>query len=228
TDLSGAPTGRELLARIREADIEAFAHAGVPFEAVVRETDPSRSAARHPLFQVMLTYQREPDHPGLLGTDSSVHPIDIATSKLDLEFTFAEFPGSGGLAANLRYATARFDRATAEGLVERFRQVLIALLVAPDVPVAEHEVLTDAERSAPEHPDRTAVRTGTERVGYAELAARADAIAGRLAAAGAVRESVVAVALPRGADLVAALLAVGRTGAAYLPIDPDFPADRIA
>ncbi|WP_344091572.1 amino acid adenylation domain-containing protein, partial [Nocardiopsis composta] len=253
TDLSGAPTGRELLARIREADIEAFAHAGVPFEAVVRETDPSRSAARHPLFQVMLTYQREPDHPGLLGTDSSVHPIDIATSKLDLEFTFAEFPGSGGLAANLRYATARFDRATAEGLVERFRQVLIALLVAPDVPVAEHEVLTDAERSAllrgaeatarpvpapglarriaraaAEHPDRTAVRTGTERVGYAELAARADAIAGRLAAAGAVRESVVAVALPRGADLVAALLAVGRTGAAYLPIDPDFPADRIA
>ncbi|MFC7745094.1 AMP-binding protein [Nocardiopsis composta] len=72
------------------------------------------------------------------------------------------------------------------------------------------------------------MRTGTERVGYAELAARADAIAGRLAAAGAVRESVVAVALPRGADLVAALLAVGRTGAAYLPIDPDFPADRIA
>uniref|UniRef100_UPI000369955F non-ribosomal peptide synthetase n=1 Tax=Nocardiopsis potens TaxID=1246458 RepID=UPI000369955F len=253
TDLSGAPTGRELLARIREADIEAFAHAGVPFEAVVRETDPSRSAARHPLFQVMLTYQREPDHPGLLGTDSSVHPIDIATSKLDLEFTFAEFPGGGGLAANLRYATARFDRATAEGLAERFRQVLIALLVAPDVPVGEHEVLTDAERSAllrgagatarpvpapglarriartaAEHPDRTAVRAGSERVGYAELARRADAVAARLAAAGAVRESVVAVALPRGADLVAALLAVGRTGAAYLPIDPDFPADRIA
>ncbi|MFW5419111.1 amino acid adenylation domain-containing protein [Nocardiopsis sp. CNT-189] len=253
TDLSGAPTGRELLARIREADIEAFAHAGVPFEAVVRETDPSRSAARHPLFQVMLTYQREPDHPGLLGADSSVHPIDIATSKLDLEFTFAEFPGSGGLAANLRYATARFDRSTAESLVERFRQVLIALLVAPDVPVGEHEVLTDAERSAllrgaeatarpvpapglarriartaAEHPDRTAVRTGTERVGYAELARRADAVAARLAAAGAGRETVVAVALPRGADLVAALLAVGRTGAAYLPIDPDFPADRIA
>uniref|UniRef100_UPI00037C28AD non-ribosomal peptide synthetase n=1 Tax=Nocardiopsis chromatogenes TaxID=280239 RepID=UPI00037C28AD len=253
TDLSGAPTGRELLARVREADIAAFAHSAVPFEAVVRECDPARSAARHPLFQVMVTYQRESDRTRLLGADAQVHPVDVATSKLDLEFTFAEVPGREGLAATLRYATARFDRATAESLVERFRQVLIHLLAAPDVPVGEFEVVSDTERrrllggagaqarpvgaaglaariaaSAAEHPERTAVQAGDGSLTYGELWARSGAVAERLRAHGAGAGSVVAVVLPRGADLLPAIVGALRTGAAYLPIDPEFPADRVA
>ncbi|MDA2809000.1 condensation domain-containing protein, partial [Nocardiopsis suaedae] len=253
TDLSGAPTGRELLARVREADIAAFARSAVPFEAVVRECDPARSAARHPLFQVMITYQRESERTRLLGADARVHPVDAATSKLDLEFTFAEVPGREGLAATLRYATARFDRATAESLAERFRQVLIHLLAAPDVPVGEFEVVSDAERrrllggaeaqarpvgaaglaarlaaSAAEHPRRTAVRAGDGDLDYGELWERSGAVAERLRARGAGAGSVVAVALPRGADLVPAVVGALRTGAAYLPIDPEFPPDRIA
>ncbi|WP_281203447.1 non-ribosomal peptide synthetase [Nocardiopsis trehalosi] len=251
TDLSGDPTGRELLARVRAADVAAFAHADVPFDRVVQETQPDRSLGRHPLFQVMLTYQRDPDRAGLLGTDSAIHPVDVATAKTDLEFTFTERPGTDGLAGALRYATARFDRSTAEGLAARLHQVLVSLLVAPDLPIGDIEVLTDAERralvgartptpvpgpalpdriaaTAAARPDAVAVRAGGTATTYAELDARADRIAHALRARGAGPETVVAVALPRTADLVAALLAAGRVGAAYLPIDPDFPAERIA
>ncbi|QBI54649.1 non-ribosomal peptide synthetase [Streptomonospora litoralis] len=252
TDLSGAPSTAELLARVRAADVAAFANADAPFDRVVQESDPARSTARHPLFQVMLTYQRDPDRSALLGTDSTVHPVDMRAAKLDLEFTFAERPGTAGLAGTLRYATARFDRATAERLVERLHLVLEALTADTARPVSGIDVRTGDERRMParanateravdgpplperiaraaaDHPERTAVVAGGESLTYAGLLERADALAARLGAAGAGPESVVAVALPRSVELVAALVAVGRAGAAYLPLDPEFPAERIA
>ncbi|WP_344733095.1 amino acid adenylation domain-containing protein, partial [Spinactinospora alkalitolerans] len=251
-DLSGRPTFRDLLARLRGADVAAFAHADAPFDQVVEAVNPARSPGRHPLFQIMLTYQRDPDRSGLLGTESAVEPVDIDVAKLDLEFTFIERPGLDGLAANLRYATDLFDRGTAEAMVRRLRGLIAQIVADPDRPIGDLEILSAAERrrlleepnatgcAVPERPlhrrigdvarvhgGRVAVRSGEREVSYAELAAMADRLAERLRACGAGPERVVAVALPRSVELVAALLAVQRTGAAYLPVDPDFPAGRI-
>ncbi|MFD0804057.1 condensation domain-containing protein, partial [Streptomonospora algeriensis] len=225
TDLSGAPSTAELLARVRAADVAAFANADAPFDRVVQECDPRRSLARHPLFQVMLTYHRDPDRPALLGTDSAVHPVDMRVAKLDLEFTFAERPGTGGLAGTLRYATARFDRDTAERTVERLRVVLGAMAADPARSVSGIDVRTEEEQRMParanatdrprsgrplpellarvaaEYPERIAVEAGGVSLAYAELVERADALAVRLRAAGAGPEEVVAVALPRSVDL---------------------------
>ncbi|MDA0567191.1 amino acid adenylation domain-containing protein, partial [Streptomonospora sp. S1-112] len=256
TDLSGDPSTAELLARVRDVDVAAFAHADAPFDHVVRAVDPERSPGRHPLFQVMLTYQRDPDRPALLGTEAAVHPVDMRVAKLDLEFAFAERPGTEGLAGTLRYATALFDPGTARDLVERLRLVLAAMTADPARPVGAIDVRTpeECERWArvnatgvavagpllPERfaavarrcPGGVAVVAGGVSVTYGELLGRVEGLAARLRARlreqGAGGEPVVAVALPRSADLVAALLAVGRAGGVYLPVDPGFPAERIA
>ncbi|NYI93924.1 amino acid adenylation domain-containing protein/non-ribosomal peptide synthase protein (TIGR01720 family) [Streptomonospora nanhaiensis] len=252
TDLSGDPSTAALLARVRDADVAAFAHADAPFDHVVRALDPERSPARHPLFQVMLTYQRDPDRPALLGTDAAVHPVDMRVAKLDLEFAFAERPGTEGLAGTLRYATALFDPDTARELVERLRLVLAAMTTDPGRPVGEIDVRTPAERErwaavnttaapvagpllpkrfaavARRCPGAVAVVAGGVSVTYGELLARVEGLAARLRACGVGPETVVAVALPRSVELVAALLAVGRAGGVYLPVDPGFPAERIA
>src|SRR5690606_366034 len=130
----------------------------------------------------------------------------------------------GGEAAETSPASARVASLDLVGAAER------ALLTAPPEarPIPEDSVADQVSAVARRTPDAPALRTSAGELSYAELVRRADLVAGRLAAAGAARETVVAIALPRGADLVAALLAAGRLGGAYLPIDPDFPADRIA
>ncbi|HEY8547646.1 MAG TPA: amino acid adenylation domain-containing protein, partial [Acidimicrobiales bacterium] len=257
TDLSGDPTFAEVLDRVRGGDLAAFEHQDVPFDAVVEALNPTRSRARNPLFQVMVGYLHRPEgvldafSPGAGGVD-----YDAGTTKFDLNWIFAESgaPGAGRVDVHLEYAADLFDRATAEGLAARVVRLLAAVTAEPQVRMSRLDLLADDERAAltadldataqpvpgdgtlldrierqvAATPDATAVVFEGATLTYRELDERATALAGRLVAAGAGPETVVAVALPRSLELLVALVAVWKAGAAYVPLDPDLPAERAA
>ncbi|MFF5928481.1 amino acid adenylation domain-containing protein [Streptomyces hydrogenans] len=250
TDTSGDPDFHELLRRTRRGVVAALDHQDVPFEQVVEAVNPARSADRHPLFRVMLSLQNNAgavvDLPGL---DARLLDYVHRTIVYDLLLDVTETDGALGGA--LVYARDLFDHDTAERLARGFTAYLTQAVAAPERPVGGLDLLTPLERrttletwngrdgdlpdgSVPEllrrraaaSPDATAVVCGATRLTYAELDARADRLAHRLRRRGAGPERLVAVAVDRSADLVVALLAVLRTGAAYLPLDPRNPDDR--
>ncbi|MFJ4681200.1 amino acid adenylation domain-containing protein [Kitasatospora sp. NPDC088783] len=254
TDLSGDPTFRELLDRVKEFDLAAYAHQDVPFERLVELLNPAR-AEHHPLFQTMLVLQNHAPAAPVELPGLRVDPVslDLGASKFDLSFTFAADPGgTGGLAATVDYATALFDADTVRALAGRLVRLLGAVTDDPGLPLHAYPVLDPAERARLERwgtgpraeppaafpelfarqvrrtPDAPAVRDPRTTLTYRELDARAEALARRLAARGIGPEDRVAVALPRDGGLPVALLAVLRAGAAYLPLDPGYPAARLA
>ncbi|GAA3626489.1 hypothetical protein GCM10022419_134960 [Nonomuraea rosea] len=252
TDLSGNPTFRELLGRVRESTLAAFDHQDVPFERLVEELAPARSMARHPLFQVLITLQNTGEAElELPGVRVSGMPLEEAPAKFDLELSLTE--GSSGLRGALRAAADLFDRESAETLVARWMRVLDVLTAEPGTRLSGVDVLTADERrlvveewndTAEERPSGTLAELFEARVvvvpdapavvgdgvelTFAEVDARANRLARLLVARGVGVESVVGVSLERGVDLVVALLAVLKAGAAYLPVDPDYPAARMA
>ncbi|MEV5575414.1 non-ribosomal peptide synthase/polyketide synthase [Spirillospora sp. NPDC052269] len=255
TDVSGDPTFGELLDRVRETDLAAYAHQDVPFERLVEELAPARSLARHPLFQVSLTLQNAPRADrAFAGLDADpVRPGGIAGAKFDLAFVLAERGPGNGLDAVVEYAADLFDHGTARRLAERLTRVLEQVAANPGVRLSDLDVLDAAERArvvgdwnatarplpaatmpdllerwARDAPDTTAVVAGTTRWTHAELHAEADRIADLLAERGVRRGDRVGVVLERSADLVAVLLGVWKAGAAYVPIDPAQPAGRVA
>ncbi|MEU4947168.1 amino acid adenylation domain-containing protein [Kitasatospora aureofaciens] len=258
TDLSGDPTFAELLGRVRETSLGAFAHQDVPFERLVEELAPSRSMARHPLFQVMLSVQNNAEASlDLPGVQASPLSLDADAARFDLGFTLTEsFAADGapaGLAGTLTYAADLFDAPTVETLAQRFVRVLEAVLAAPDQPVTHAEVLADEElhrilnewnatgRTVPtttltalfeaqvaRTPQAVALAHETTELTYAETGARANRLAHLLAARGVRPEDRVAVLLERSNELVISLLAVLKAGGAYVPVDPEYPVDRIA
>lgn len=253
-DASGNPTFRELLSRVREAVLSALQHQDLPFERLVELVNPVRSAARHPLFQVMLAYQDSPaEGYGMLGLDVEVlrDPL-VDTAKFDLTILAGE-TADGGLAGGVSYATDLFDRGTIEAFCGRLVSLLAAVAAEPDLPVERIDVLRPQERRrilhewndtetddvptllpdlitahAVSRPDRTAVLDGPLALGYAELDARANRLARLLAQRGAGPGGLVAVALPRSASAVIAMLAIVKAGAAYLPLEIEHPTARIA
>ncbi|MEU0086975.1 amino acid adenylation domain-containing protein [Streptomyces sp. NPDC006274] len=258
TDLSGDPSFTELLTRVRETDLAAFSHADVPFEAVVEKLNPARSLSRNPLFQVMVGYHaRTGDELGLAGLQVEYVPFRIRSAKFDLVFSFTEHTdgdgSDGSLVCRLEFATELFDHETAERIADRLRALVAALVAAPERPVSQAEILAADERhlvlegfnDAPrpvdeetlpamfarrlaERPDAVAVVDRSRSVTYERLDARANRIARLLAARGVGAGSVVGVAVPRCADMVAAVLAALKLGAAFLPLDLAHPADRLA
>ncbi|WP_405582825.1 amino acid adenylation domain-containing protein [Streptomyces sp. NBC_01190] len=254
TDLSGDPTFRELLARVRDQDLSAYQHQDLPFERLVEDLNPVRNQNQSPLFQVMLVLQNQQaarlDLPGLTATPLTRHG---GVSTFDLTFSFSELPDESGLHAAVEFATELFDTATVTRLLDRFRHLLGRLTADPDRRLAAYTVLADQERAdllalgrgkvvgAPattfpelftghvsRAPGAAAVRDGFQALTYAELDARSDRLAGHLAAQGVTPETVVALALPRRVELVVAVLAVAKAGAAYLPLDPAYPRARLA
>ncbi|MFJ9940165.1 non-ribosomal peptide synthetase [Streptomyces erythrochromogenes] len=258
TDLTGRPTFAELLARVREADLAAYAHQDVPFERLVEELNPARTLARHPLFQVMIAFDNTAGSgPEFPGTRTAHEPLGLPTTAFDLTLNLSErhHPDGrpGGVEGGLEFATDLFDRATAERLADALLHLLAQAADDPHRPVAELDVLGEAGRTAlagwhdtarpgaadvlvPDAfaaqvaatPDDTALVFGPTRLTYAELDARANRLAHGLAAAGAGPEDVVALALPRSAESLVAVLAVLKAGAAFLPLDADHPRERIA
>ncbi|WP_019059449.1 non-ribosomal peptide synthase/polyketide synthase [Streptomyces prunicolor] len=255
TDVSGDElTFRELLGRVKESSLAAFEYQDLPFDRVVEALNPPRVAGRNPLFQVMLGYHHRPDgDPDVLGLATEWFDMDTGMAKFDLHFTFVDETGGDRVVLLLEYATDLFDHGTAERIAARMARLLDHAAAEPDRAVRDFDLLADAERAlvldewnATDHPvpattlpelfraqaartpDATALAFEGQRLTYAELDAQVERTARVLAALGAGPEQTVAVALPRSLELVVALLAVHRAGAAYLPLDPDYPEDRLA
>ncbi|MFF5983014.1 amino acid adenylation domain-containing protein [Streptomyces olindensis] len=272
TDVSGDPSFAELVGRVRETDLAAFAHQDVPFERLVEALRPERSAARHPLFQVVVEWGD--DETSALNAleelpDLAVEPLHLTmdTAKFDLVLhlrpQYTDEGAPAGITVDLEYSADLFDASTAASLGERLVRLLGAALAEPARPVTDLDVLAEDERRllladwahTPAEPYRpidagdTIVRrfeaaaaarpgavavTGEDERGrevsltYAELDARANRLAALLRERGAGPERFVALALPRVPDLVVAVLAVLKSGAGYLPVDPAYPAERVA
>ncbi|KAA6213432.1 non-ribosomal peptide synthetase [Streptomyces albofaciens JCM 4342] len=257
TDTSGDPAFRTLLERVRSATLAAYEHDTLPFDHLVEVLNPPRSLARHPLFQVMLAWQSVPDAAFALGPRATARltAVPSGTAKFDLTLNAGEQPG-GGIGGFFEFRTDLFDRATVRALADRLTRLLTAAADSPDTPLGLLPLLGDDERhralvewntpaeppavrsattlpdvyeaAARSHPDRTAVSCAGQSLTYAGLSARARRLARLLADRGIGPGSIVALALPRSVDLVTGLLAVSLAGAAYLPLDPDYPADRLA
>ncbi|WP_425549150.1 amino acid adenylation domain-containing protein, partial [Allokutzneria multivorans] len=251
TDLSGGPSFTELLRRVRETDLAAYAHQDVPFEQVVDEVRPVRSLAHNPLFQVMISLQ-DIASPELVlpGLDVEVVTDQPDSAKFDLSFVLAE--DASGVVGSLEYRTDVFEHATAEDIVTRLGRVLTAVLADPAMKITDIDLLDPVERrrvlvewagtpaefpsaSLPSlfedqvvaSPDAVAVVCGGERLTFVELNGRANHFARELVARGAGPERIVAVSLPRSVDSVVAILAILKAGAIYLPLDQDLPASRV-
>ncbi|MGH3873695.1 MAG: amino acid adenylation domain-containing protein, partial [Pseudonocardiaceae bacterium] len=257
TDTSGHPTFRQLLARVRETALAAYAHQDVPFEYLVEILNPTRSLAHHPLFQVMLALQNtpQPDFP-LPGLNTNLLPTPTATARFDLSISFHEQRGPHGTPEGINgiieYASDLFDPITIETLITRWARILEAVTTNPDQPINRPDILDAAERlhllvdrnnTAVKMPQTTlqalfeaqvaatpyavAVEFENTTLTYTQLNARANRLAHSLIAHDAGPERIVALALPRSPELLVAIIAVLKTGAAYLPVDPSYPAARI-
>ncbi|MFF1448588.1 amino acid adenylation domain-containing protein [Streptomyces sp. NPDC058274] len=257
TDLTGNPSFRELLTRVRETDLAAWGHQDLPFDRLVEAVNPDRSAARHPLFQVMLTLT-DAATPTLVaeGLDTESEFTWLRAAKFDLTFSFAEHRTAdgdpGGLDITIEYATDLYDARTVEGAAGRLVRLLTAAAADPELPVTELELLSGSERGllldewsgavtgssaaglgelfaaqVARTPDAVAVVHGTQELTYRELDERANRLAHRLIAEGVAPGSRVALFQERSLDAVIATLAVVKAGAVYVPLDTRYPMERV-
>ena len=256
-DLSGDPGFGELLDRVRETVLAAQGRQDVPFDRLVEVLNPARSPARHPLFQVMLADQDVGVVDWQLsGLQVCDEPVPDVAAKFDLTLAFQqdhdEHGAPAGISASFEYAQDLFDQATVQALAARLTRLLRQAAAGPDRPVGDLDLLTTAERRVladwndtardfpaavlPElfqtqvtrTPDAPAVIFEGKHLTYAELNHRANRLARLLISNGAGPERFVTIAMPRSPDMIVAVLAVLKAGAAYVPVDPAYPPDRIA
>ncbi|WP_344597521.1 amino acid adenylation domain-containing protein, partial [Actinomadura vinacea] len=242
TDLSGDPSFTELLGRVRRTALSAYAHQDLPFEKLADALVTVRDRSRTPLFQVMFGYST---------WDGDVLAPGTSTVKFDLEIRLTET--DDGLTGAIEYSTALFDPATADRLAGHFVTLLQAVAAGPALPLSRLSMLAPAERDtlvrewsgdaapvpaaagvheliaaqATTRPDAVAVVCGAASLSYGALVERANRLAHHLRGLGTRAETTVGLCLPRGLDMVVAVLAVWQAGGAYLPLDPDHPADRL-
>ena len=249
--LDGNPTFRELLRRTREVALGAYAHQDLPFEQLVAELQPERVPGRNPFFQVMLVVEESAwRHLDLLRLECTLFPVHNGTAKFDLSLYVIDH--SEGLHLALEYSSDLFDAETVGLLLEHYENLLRGVVADPDCRVFDLPLLSPAERRhvllkwnntredyphagcAPrlieeqvdETPDAIAVRFQDKTLTYSELNSRANQLAHHLVNLGAGAELLVAIGLERSLDLVIALLAVMKSGGAYLPLDPSHPTGR--
>ncbi|MEP7308954.1 MAG: amino acid adenylation domain-containing protein [Acidobacteriota bacterium] len=251
TSLAGRPGFREVVTRVRERSLEAFAHQDLPFETLVDALKPDRSLSRNPLFQVLFALQNTPQERVLLpGATLTPMALDTATAKFDLSMYVVDEPAATTVL--LEYNRDLFDTSTIRRMLAHFERLVRAALAEPDRDVSALPLLDAAERrqiemvnpppspyprdvciherfaqQAVTHADRVAVVCGGERLTYGELDCRASDVAVRLVQAGVGPDVPVGLCVERSIEMIVALVAILKAGGAYVPIDPAWPEDRI-
>ena len=253
-DFAGEPTFGELLERVRDATLGAFAHQDLPFERLVFELHPTRELGRNPIVQVAFALQNAPEAPlELPGLTIGAFPIDSWTTRFDAELHLWD-DAEGGLAGSFFYSTDLFDDATAQRIVQRFTALMAAVAAQPDRRLSAFPVLgqDEWERSihawnatATAYPRESTIAEVFAEVArgrvrepavvfeggsltYGELLHQALQVGAALRARGIGRASRVGLALDRSPGFVTAALGVLFAGGAYVPVDPDSPRARTA
>ena len=264
-NLGGDPSFRELLARIRDRAVQAYAHQDLPFEKLVEDLQPERDLSRNPLYQVFFQLATAPSSNGDAPAPSATGDLpsgDGHANDLPVHFSWAPSPSSGqsskfdlnlslwdgpnGVGGRLEYSSELFERATAVRMADHVQVFLDGVVADPDAPVSTVPLLTIDERrhldglnrtatpipdlcvhelidaQAARTPDVLAIGTMT----YRDLVHAANGIAHDLIARGAGPDTLVGLSLPRGPELVVAVLGIWKAGTAYLPLDPDDPDAR--
>jgi amino acid adenylation domain-containing protein len=281
TDLSGDPTFREALGRVREMCVSAYANQDVPFEKLVKELQPERSLSRNPLFQVTFQLLRdgapsgttaahlpslsvEAAMPveGIENPESSIVEdalpgnlavLDVERRTATFDLTFDLWESKGRLFGRVEYSTDLFDAATIARMLDNYQQLLAAAASNPERRISELQLLSDRERTvlleewnetradystdaclhelfeqqAARMPDAVAVVFREEQLTYAELARCSTQLARYLKGLGVGPETLVGILMERSLEMVVALLGVLKAGAAYLPLDPAYPQERL-
>jgi amino acid adenylation domain-containing protein len=252
-DLSGDPTFADLLHRVRDNCLDAYANQELPFERLVEELRPQRDLSRTPLFQVLFAFDRESDmRLELPGLTLEFSEADTGTAKFDLSLFIRE--SSAGIRGYFEYDTDLFEADTVARMVGHWQRLLRAALSDPDLLVSQLPLLTEPERQqlllewndtraalpseeclhqlieaqVERTPEAIALVHGEERLDYQELNRRANRLAHYLRSQGVGPDQLVGVCLERSAEMVVALLGILKAGGAYLPLDPSHPAERVA
>ncbi|MBB4761974.1 non-ribosomal peptide synthetase [Amorphoplanes digitatis] len=252
TDVSGEPSFRELLRRTAAANRADLANADLPFDALVQELAPARTPGSTPFFRVYVNIDEAAVAlPEFAGLSAEAIPPDFSTARFELGFVLR--PGAAEPEMDSVFSTELFDTGTVERMLAHLVRLWQEALAAPDRPVSELSMLTDAEltdavwtwndtgadlgadrclhelfeEQADAAPDRTALVSGDTTLSYGELDRRANRLAHRLRDAGVSTGDLVGVCLHRGIDQPVAVLAVLKAGGAFVPLDPDYPAERL-
>jgi len=252
TDLSGDPRFVDVLQRVKRTATEAYGHQELPFEKLVEEIQPDRDTSHPPIFQVLFVLQENLSDDIEFG-DLGVTPLDfeMGSAKFDLSLFMVEFPE--GLTASFEYNTDLFAAATIERMLNQLETLLSGIVALAEAPISELPLLGETERQhvledfnatdfateallvhelvenqADQTPDAMALSCADTELSYRELNERANRLARVLYKEGACPGTLVGVCAERGIEQVIAVLATLKAGAAYVPIDPNYPADRVA
>ncbi|NJR53713.1 MAG: amino acid adenylation domain-containing protein [Acaryochloris sp. CRU_2_0] len=253
SDLSGDPSFRELLSRIRDVALGAYAHQDLPFEVLVEELQPERNLSRNPLFQVMFALHNVPTVPLKLA-DLTLESLksETGTAQVDLSLDLVETPE--GLLATLEYSTDLFDGDMITQMLEHFQVLLTGIIANPDQPLSQLPLLTEAEQhqlliqwnpprledhcsqcihelfeeQVARSPHSVAVVLADQSLTYAELNAKANRLAYYLRSHGVQPDQLVGLCVERSLEMSVGILGILKAGGAYVPLDPAYPLERLA
>jgi amino acid adenylation domain-containing protein len=254
TNLSGDPTFRQLLGRIREVALGAFAHQDMPFERLVEELQPARRLSHNPIFQVMFSLQSAEKYSLLQMPAAGSEPINITsvTAKFDLTLSIVE--ANRTALPSFEYNLDLFDQTTIARLAEHYSVLLQSIVSHPNRGLSDLPIMTDSQRKqllfdwnqtattrmpgafvhriiseqARSRPEAIALIAESEQLTYGELMARSNRMAAYLRSNGVEPHSLVGVCLERSPEMMVALLGILQAGGAYVPLDPEYPRERLA
>ncbi|MEH2283681.1 MAG: amino acid adenylation domain-containing protein [Nostoc sp.] len=251
-NLSGNPSFPELLHRVREVTLDAYAHQDLPFEMLVEELQPERNLNRNPLYEVMFVLQNTPTSvQEVSGLTFRTLEFDSGTAQLDIFLSMSE--SQEGLTGCLEYNTDIFDSATITQFINNFQTLLGNIVTNPEQHLSELSILTafeqeqllfkfnptriDYPQDASLHqlfeqqveltPDSLALISQSEELTYRQLNHKVNQLAHYLQKQGVTKETLVALCLERSTDMVVGILAILKAGGAYIPLDPSYPVERL-
>ena len=252
SDLSGNPSFSDLLQQVRRSVLEAFSYKNIPFETLVKMLAPERDLASNPIFQVMFLYHKATGNtPFASDLQEEYGPFDFGVSKFDLTLYVSE--NEDDFSAIIEYAQDLFEPDTIERMHGHFAKLWEEIVAAPHSAISSFSILTDEERKqqlvewnateapaqpysavhhliekqALEKPPHTALIFKDRQLSYNELNEKADTICADLLSMGVGRGDIVGICAYRSAEFIVAILGILKTGAAYLPLDPEYPLDRL-